>query len=184
MLAPRDLSLIIFLSVLGGSTSVLIGYAGSALSQIPIISSIGGQLLSGAHIFWLVLAALMVKIRYPASITGALKGLVEMTFFSHIGIFAFAVSTVEGFFVDLVFAIFKKNSTVSRYLAAGFASASNVIVLYFFFFPQLPTVVLLSMYLASFVSGLAFGGYLSYQVLGILKSHTSWVPRSSSEAHV
>jgi ABC-type thiamin/hydroxymethylpyrimidine transport system permease subunit len=173
MLGSKDLSLIIILSALGGITSVLVGYAGRFLSQIPIISSIGGQFLSGVHVLWLILAATLVKRRGSASITGALKGLVETTFFSHISIFAFWVSFIEGFFIDIILTILRKNNAFSRYLAAGFSSSSNIIVLYFFFFPQIPTDVYLLMYFASFLSGLMFGGYLTNHILKILNLHAS-----------
>jgi ABC-type thiamin/hydroxymethylpyrimidine transport system permease subunit len=158
MLSTRELSIIIILSSLGGTMSIIIGYAGSFLSPI------GGQFLSGAHIFWLILATIMVKKRGSASFTGALKGLVEMVLFSRLGIFVFVLSFVEGVVVDIVFGFFGRFDRFTRYLAGGLSSASNILVLNFFFFLQVSIEILLLMYLVSFLSGLVFGGYLSNRV--------------------
>lgn len=163
----RHLAIIIVLGSMGGTASVPIGYAGRLLSGVPVISSIGGQFISGLHIFWLVLAALMVYPKFSGSMTGAIKGLVEVLLFSHIGIFALLLSVAEGVVVDIVFGIAKKSNFFMPYIAGGLASASNVIVLRFLLLPEIPAEIFLAMYLSSFFSGLIFGGYLVKQVLRV-----------------
>ena len=92
----RDLAALIVLSSLGGSTSVLVGYAGQLLSSITLFPIVTPQLLSGLHVFWLILAAMIVPIHGSATATGALKGLIESSLFSHLGIFSFLVSLLKG----------------------------------------------------------------------------------------
>ena len=88
----RDLATLIVLSSIGGITSVLVGYAGQLLSQTTPFPFVTSQLLSGLHVFWLILAAIIVPKHGSATTAGALKGLIEAAFFSHLGLFSFLVS--------------------------------------------------------------------------------------------
>lgn len=160
--------MLIVLSSLGGSTSVLVGYASQLLSSITLFPFVTPQLLAGLHVFWLTLAGLLVEKRGSATMTGALKGLIEASFFSHLGVFSFAVSLFEGAVVDVVLAVFKKKHKAAIYLAGGLSSASNLIIVQFVFLPSLPLPVYGMAYSAAFLSGLVFGGYLTRQVLKII----------------
>ena len=160
----RGLSIILVLSALGGLNSIFVGYAGRLVSSLGLSFFAAPQLLAGFHVFWLVLAAMLVNMKGSATTTGALKGLIEAALFSHIGIFSFIVSFTEGFFVDVLLAVFKRRNAVSVYLAGGFSSASNLLVIQLFFLPPLPTLVVASAYFASFLSGLVFGSYLATRV--------------------
>ena len=111
----RDLAVLIMLSSLGGSTSVLVGYVSQLLSSITLFPFVTPQLLSGLHVFWLTLTGLLVDKKGSATMAGAVKGLIEASFFSHLGVFSFAVSLLEGAVVDVVLAVFKKE-TESRCL--------------------------------------------------------------------
>ena len=164
----RSLSIIIVLSALGGLTSVPVGYAGSFFSSLAMFPIAVPQLLAGLHVFWLVLAALIVRTRVSATFVGALKGLVEAAFFSHLGIFVFVVSLLEGAVVDLIFALMKKDSLVAVYFAGGFSSASNLLVVQFFLAPQFSSVVYGLGYGTAFVSGVFLGGYLATKVFRVL----------------
>jgi len=160
----KNLAVILIFSALGSVSSVLVGYAGRLLATFTMFSFVVPQLLSGLHVFWLVLTALMVPTRGSATVTGALKGLIEISLFSHLGIFSFAVSLTEGIVVDLVFAIIKKRHKLSVYVAGGLSSASNIIIIQVFFLPAQPTLIYASAYFAAFLSGLIFGGYLTTKV--------------------
>jgi ABC-type thiamin/hydroxymethylpyrimidine transport system permease subunit len=164
----RSFSVLIVLSALGGLTSVPVGYVGSFFSALALFPLAVPQLLAGLHVFWLVLAALLVRTRGSATSAGALKGLIEAAFFSHLGIFAFVVSLLEGAVVDLVFALMKKDSMVAVYLAGGFSSASNLLVVQFFLAPQFSSAIYGLGYGAAFVSGLFLGGYLAAKVFRVL----------------
>ena len=166
----RELSLIIILSSLGGAVSVPIGYAGNLLKTVPGIPIGSSQLLSGLHVLWLVLAAALVRKTGSGTMTGVLKGLVEAFLFSYHGVFVFIMSALEGLMVDLVFAVFGRKKPSSIYLVGGLSSASNVSVTQFIIAPQLPLFVFAFMYIASFISGLFFAGYLGKHVLDIISS--------------
>jgi ABC-type thiamin/hydroxymethylpyrimidine transport system permease subunit len=147
---------------------VPVGYAGNLLSALATFPVAFPQLLSGLHVFWLVLAALLVRTWGSATFTGALKGLIEASFFSHLGIFAFVVSLVEGAVVDLVFMLLKRDSAVAVYIAGGFSSASNLLVVQFFFLPPLSLEIYGLAYGAAFLSGVLFGGYLAKKVFSVM----------------
>lgn len=165
-----ELSFIIILSALGGAVSVPIGRIGDLLKTIPGIPFGSSQALSGLHVIWLVLAAGLVKKTGSGTMTGVLKGLIELCLFSFHGIFVLLISTVEGLIVDAVFIFARRNNTPSICLAGGLSSASNVAVLQLILLPRLPAAILAFMYLTSFISGVAFGGYLSKRILDVART--------------
>ncbi len=169
----RNISIIIILSVLGGIFSVPVGYAGRLLSAAPFLSFILSQFLSGLHIFWLIMAVLLTRRESSALVSGALKGIIEVSLSSHLGFFAFLISFVEGIVAFIALLAFKKVKYASVYLASGFSSASNVIVLQLILIPALPTFVYVFMYLVSFISGLLFGGFFCSQIRCILPNEFS-----------
>jgi len=168
---PRSVKLVILilLSALGGFTSVLVGYAGNFLSLIPLATSISGQLLSGFHVYWLILSVYILRRTGSATATGALKGLIEMMLFSHLGILVLLISFVEGLVVDLAFFWFRKTGFLSFCVAGGFSAASNVVLLQFFLIPSLPLAMYVAMYLVSFFSGVLMGGFLALKTTKSLR---------------
>ena len=176
---PRSvrLAVLILLSAFGGITSVLLGYAGNLLSLIPLGNPISGQLLSGFHVYWLVLAAIILKRNGSATAVGALKGSIEMILFSHLGILVLLVSIVEGLVVDISFFCDRRMSLLSFCLAGGFSAASNIVILQLFFIQGLPLIVSLAMYSVSFVSGALLGGFLASKTIENLRS---FLPRFAS----
>ncbi|HII85618.1 TPA: ECF transporter S component [Candidatus Bathyarchaeota archaeon] len=153
------------LSALGAVSSVFIGYAGRFLSVISGGTPVAGQLLSGLHVFWLVLAAVIVKYGGSATLAGVLKGLIEALLFSHLGLFVLLLSLVEGLVLDAVLLLLRKKNSPSICLASGFSAASNVVVLQFLLIPDWSAFVYGAMYLTSFFSGLILGGFLALKVL-------------------
>jgi ABC-type thiamin/hydroxymethylpyrimidine transport system permease subunit len=164
----QGIALILVLSSLGAAVSVFVGYGGTLLSAFSVFPPVASQLLAGLHVFWLTLTGLLVAKKGSATIAGAVKGLIEASFFSHLGVVSFAVSLLEGVVVDVVFAVFKKKHKAAVYFAGGLSSASNLILVQFFFLPPLPFLVYVMAYSAAFLSGLVFGGYLTRQVLKII----------------
>jgi len=183
LLTSRELSLIIILSSLGGVMSVPIGHAGNMLKAVPVLPVGSSQAISGLHVIWLVLASVLVRRKGAGTMTGIIKGLVEMFLFSYHGIFVLIISTVEGLVVDIVLALLRRVNTRSLCLAGGLSSASNVSVTQFIIAPQLPLFVFAFMYLASFVSGLFFAGYLGKRVLDIISSSTRLSPGPGNTPH-
>ncbi len=162
----RKIATIVLVGALGGVSSFAIGWSGTILSLTPL-GPVGGQALSGLHIFWLIITAALVQRHGAATATGALKGMIEMMLPNHLGVFVFIMSLFEGAIVDIVFLPLRRATPFAVLLAGGLASASNLIVLQLFQF--LPSAfsftIYLAMYGASFVSGLVFGGYLSSKIL-------------------
>ena len=170
----RELSLIIILSSLGAAVSVPIGHAGNLLNSIPGVPFGSPQVLSGLHVIWLVLAATLVRKTGASTVTGVLKGLIELFLFSFHGIFVLFISAVEGIIVDAVFVITRRTQTPSLCLAAGLSSASNVAVLQLTVLPRLPLPILAFMYSISFISGVVFGGYVTKRVADIAGTLKGW----------
>jgi len=160
----RSLSILIVLSALGGSTSILIGYAGNVVSSLSMLPFVAPQLLSGLHVVWLILAGVLVRTRGSATFVGAVKGLVETLLSSHLGPFSFVISLTEGLAADLAFAVLKKNRALSVYLAGGFSAASNLIIIQLFLAPGYPLTIYVLAYSASFASGLLLSGYLTTRI--------------------
>lgn len=172
-----NLATLVLLSVLGGISSTVVGYTGTLLSGVLGGNPISGQVLSGLHVFWLVLSATILKRNGAAMATGALKGLIEMLLLSHLGIFVFLISFVEGLVVDAVLFLFKRTSYFSLCLASGFSAASNVFILQLFLIRNLPFLAYLGIYLVSFLSGLILGGFLAGSVL---KSLRTFLPKTET----
>ncbi len=164
----KNLSIISILSALGGAFSVPVGYAGVFLSSALLFPLAAPQLLAGLHVFWLVLAALLVPKPGAATFAGACKGLIEAAFFSHLGAIAFVLSFVEGLAVDCVLLLVRKRGVVPTLIAGGFSSASNLVVLQLLFLPTLPLEAVGFAYGAAFMSGVVFGGLLSIKVSDVV----------------
>jgi ABC-type thiamin/hydroxymethylpyrimidine transport system permease subunit len=167
--ASRELSLIIVLSALGGGVSVPLGYAGSALNALPFVPFGTPQLLSGVHILWIMLAGSLVPTAGASTLTGVLKGLVELTFFSQHNILVLLISSAEGFVMEAGLLLLGRRR-LSPYVAGGLSSSSNVLVLQLTFLRGFPLPILAFMYVASFLSGAFFAGYLGGRALKIAES--------------
>lgn len=79
--------------------SVPIGHAGNMLKAVPGLSIVTSQVLSGMHVTWLILASVLVRKKGAGTMTGIIKGLVEMCLFSYHGVFVLIMSAVEGLVV-------------------------------------------------------------------------------------
>jgi energy-coupling factor transport system substrate-specific component len=165
MLRTRELTLIIVLSAFGAAISVPLGYVGNLVGNaFPVLPFGTPQLLSGIHILWLLLAGLFVKKRGVATLTGAIKGLVELALFSFHGIQILPISICEGAIVDVVLGVLGRNSSLKVAVAGGLSASGNVLVLWLLLLQSLPISILLFMWLLSFISGSIagyFGKYVS-----------------------
>lgn len=170
MFTTRELSLIIILSALGGAVSVPIGYAGNFLKTIPLLPFGTPQILSGLHVIWILLAGSLVKKTGSSTITGILKGLIELSLFSYHGILVLLISVAQGVVMDLVLAALGRTNTVSICVASGLSSSSNVVVLRLILLKHLPFFVTAYMYVISFISGVFFAGYLGKRGLDIART--------------
>jgi len=157
MLKTREIALIIMLSALGGAISVPISYAGNLLNAVPILPFGTPQLLSGIHVLWLLLARLLTKKTGMATLTGAVKGLVELSLFSYHGIQILPISIVEGIVADLVISLLGRESPAKIAVAGGLSASSNVLVLWLLLLQSLPISLIAFMFFLSLASGILVG---------------------------
>jgi ABC-type thiamin/hydroxymethylpyrimidine transport system permease subunit len=101
------------------------------------------------------------------TVTGILKGLVEMTLFSSHGVTVIIISTLQGIIVDVVYGLLKdKRFTI--YIAGGLSSMSNVAILQFLLLFSFPSSVFAVMYTSAFISGVFFSGLIGVRVKDIV----------------
>ena len=159
--------LIAMLSSAGGVSSPLVSRAARLLSLIPLTFPVASQFLSGIHVMWLVLAAVLVRSKGSAAGTGLLKGLIEMLLNGG-NVLVFLLSFTEGLVAETVMDTVRGAGAASIYLAGGLSSASNLLIVSLFFLPQLPFYVYAAMFAVSFASGLLFAGCLSSRIVRTL----------------
>jgi len=162
-----------YINMIGDLFQSLFGFAGAT------------QWAAGLHIIWLVLAAVIIQKPGAASIAGILKGALELFSGNTHGILVVIVDIVAGVIIDLVFLI-KRKATFNfwNYLAAGLASASNVLV--FQLFAALPSDMLTFIAVAAasfgaFLSGILFGGLLVKSVLLAVEKAGFYKPGESQK---
>jgi ABC-type thiamin/hydroxymethylpyrimidine transport system permease subunit len=173
MFKTRELALIIILSALGGAVSVPLSYAGNLLNAVPILPFGSPQILSGIHVLWLLLARLLTRKTGAATLTGAVKGLVELSLFSFHGVQVLPISIVEGIVVDLILSATGRASSARVAVAGGLSASSNVLVLWLLLLQGLSPLVIVFMWLLSLVSGVVvgcFGEYASRRVVPIIST--------------
>ena len=161
----RDLLIIAVLSGVGGVMSTYVGYLGNLLNRMLGVPFGAGQFVAGLHVFWIILAAALVRKKGTATATGLLKGIIEMLTGSTHGIAIVLISLVQGFLADLLLLLFRKHSLAAYMVAGGFASASNVILFQLLYFSGAPIHFLLFISGLAFLSGMLLGGSFAHHVL-------------------
>jgi ABC-type thiamin/hydroxymethylpyrimidine transport system permease subunit len=170
--ATRDLLMMAALAALGGVTSTYINAVGDFFQSVLGFAGTT-QWAAGLHVLWLVLAVGLTGKQGSATITGVLKGVVELLSGNTHGLLVVLVDVVAGLLVDLGFLPFRdKDSLSAHVLAGGVASASNVFV--FQLFASLPADVLaygalLIVAGVAFLSGALFAGLLGRLLLSALR---------------
>ncbi len=162
----KKLVLVTLLSVSGAVVSVSIGFTGAMIAAFPFGPFVSGQFLSGLHVFWLVLAAVITKTKGTSLMAGALKGWAEMLMPNHLGPIVFLISFLEGLVLEIALLVFGTRNSWLVCLSGGFSSAANVFIVQFLVVTNLPFAVYAGMYAVSFLSGLFLGGYLGVKILG------------------
>ena len=170
--STRDLMMMSALAALGGIASTYINMIGDFFQSLLGFAGTT-QWAAGLHVLWLMLASVLVGKPGAASITGLLKGFVELFTGNTHGILVLIVDIVAGLIVDFVI-LFKKEKKPDLlfFLAAGLSSASNVIV--FQLFASLPAdviafIAILATSLLAFVSGVVFGGMMGRSLIKALE---------------
>jgi len=168
----RDLLMMAALAALGGVVSTYVNAIGDFFQSILGFAGTT-QWAAGLHVLWLTLAVGLTGKQGAGTVTGILKGVVELLSGNTHGLLVVLVDIVAGLLVDLGFLPFRNKDSLPAYaLAGGLASASNVFV--FQLFASLPADVLAygAMLLVggvAFVSGVLFAGLLGRVLLNALR---------------
>lgn len=168
----RDLLMMAALAALGGITSTYVNAIGNVVRSVVGVAGTT-QWAAGIHVLWLTLAMGLVGKTGTGTLTGILKGVVELLSGNTHGLLVLLVDVVAGLLVDVGFAPFRRKDRLAAYLiAGGLASASNVLV--FQLYAALPAdilaygaIVLVSGIAA--LSGVVFAGFLSWSLLNTLR---------------
>ncbi len=168
----RDLLMMAALAALGGVVSTYVNAVGDLFQSILGFAGTT-QWAAGLHVLWLTLAVGLTGKQGAGTVTGFLKGAVELLSGNTHGLLVVLVDIVAGLLVDLGFLPFRNKDSLPAYaLAGGLASASNVFV--FQLFASLPADVLAygAMFLiggVAFISGVLFAGLLGRVLLNALR---------------
>lgn len=168
----KDLVTIALLSALGGVLSTYIGYLGNMVNHVIGVPFGAGQFMAGLHVIWIILALGITRKKGAATVTGLLKGIIELFMGGTHGIVIVAVSLVQGLIPDLV--LFRDRTKADRNptmyaVAGGLSSASNVVVFYAFFLAGVPLVLISMLCMLAAASGIIFGGWLVLEMLESLE---------------
>jgi len=172
MLSTKDLVTIALLSALGGVLSTYVGYLGNLMNHIVGVPFGAGQFMAGLHVLWIILAIGITKKKGAGTVTGALKGVVELFTGSTHGIVIVVVSLMQGVVADMVLFSDKakdRRDYVSYSAAGGLSAAVNVIVFQALFFAGVPLILILVLCMLACASGMIFGGWLSVEMLEALE---------------
>ncbi len=168
----RDLLMMAALAALGGVVSTYVNAIGDAFQSVFGFAG-ATQWAAGLHVLWLTLAVGLTRKQGAGTITGILKGGVELLTGNTHGLLVVLVDVVAGLLVDLGFLPFRDKDSLPAYcLAGGLAAASNVFVFQLFASVPADTLAYWAMLLVAgvaFVSGVLFGGVLSKALVNALR---------------
>lgn len=168
----KDLVTIALLSALGGVLSTYIGYLGNMVNHVIGVPFGAGQFMAGLHVIWIMLALGITRRKGAATMTGLLKGIIELFLGSTHGVVIIVVSLVQGLIPDIVLLSDKAKTDrnpMTYALAGGLSSASNVLVFYSFFLSGVPIVLIAMLCMLAAASGIIFGGWLVLEMLESLE---------------
>jgi ABC-type thiamin/hydroxymethylpyrimidine transport system permease subunit len=180
----RDLVLIALLSAAGGVLSAYVGYLGNLVNRVFGVPFGAGQLISGLHIIWPLLARALVGRFGAGTLTGLTKGVVELFSGGTHGAVIVLISGVEGLFVDFGLGLTRRRSLLITMLAGALASASNVAVFQAVYFSGVAAGFLWLMIGLALVSGAVFGGYLAWDIERVLVTSRILRPTGATPSEV
>jgi energy-coupling factor transport system substrate-specific component len=172
MFSTRDLLMMAALAALGGVTSTYVSAAGRIVQSFVGIPG-AMQWAAGLHILWLTLAVGLTGKQGAGTVTGILKGMVELLTGNPHGLLVVLVDVVAGILVDVGFLPFRDKDRMPGYLlAGGLAALSNIII--FQLFAVLPADILsygaiLLLSVVAGLSGVVFAGFLGHALMRTLR---------------
>lgn len=172
LLTTKDLVTIALLSALGGVLSTYIGYLGNLMNHIVGVPFGAGQFMAGLHVLWIMLAIGLTRKKGAGTVTGIVKGVVELFTGSTHGIVIVLVSSIQGMVADAV--MFSDRAKEARdyttyAVAGGLSAATNVVVFQALFFSGVPWLLIMMLCMLAFASGMIFAGWLSVEMLSAVQ---------------
>jgi len=169
--STRDLLVMAVLAALGGVTSTYVNAISDAVHAALGFAG-GSQWAAGLHVIWIVLAMGILKKSGVGTLTGILKGVVELMSGNSHGVIILLVDLVAGMLVDFGFLLFRQKRHLLPYLVGGgLATASNVLVFQLFATIPINILGLTAIFILLFValiSGIIFAGFLPYLLVNAL----------------
>ena len=168
----HELLVMAALAALGGMTGSVVSMAGKVVQGALGVPG-GLQFLAGIHVLWLVIALGLVGKPGAATITGVLKGVVELLAGNPHGLMVVALSALGGLAVDAVWLLCgRRNHPIVYVLAGGAGAASNLLV--FKVVASLPdqrgvNIMLFVLAGVAFLSGALLAGLLGWSLLQALR---------------
>ncbi|HNS50056.1 MAG TPA: ECF transporter S component [Anaerolineae bacterium] len=170
--STRDLLMVAALAALGGVVGTYVNAVGDFFQSVLGFSGTA-QWAAGLHVLWLTLAVGLTRKQGAGTITGLLKGGVELLTGNTHGLLVVLVDVAAGLLVDLGFLPFRNKDSLAAYCAAGgLAAASNVFVFQLLASLPVDTLAYWAMLLVggvALLSGVLFAGVLGRGVLGSLR---------------
>jgi ABC-type thiamin/hydroxymethylpyrimidine transport system permease subunit/DMSO/TMAO reductase YedYZ molybdopterin-dependent catalytic subunit len=170
--STRDLLMMAALAALGGVAGTYINAIGDIFQSVLGFAGTT-QWAAGLHVVWLTLAVGLTRKQGAGTLTGILKGGVELLTGNTHGLLVVLVDVVAGLLVDLGFLPFRRKDSLLAYcLAGGLAAASNVFVFQLFAAVPTDTLAFQAMLLVggmAAVSGVLFAGVLGWALLNGLR---------------
>lgn len=167
--STKNLVTIALLGAVGAALSTYIGYLAKAVGS-AVGLPFGGQMLTGLHVFWIILVLALVDKKGAGFLAAILDNAVQFLMGSHLGIFVLPVGLLEGAFAELGYWPLKRYSRVVSFLLAGGLSAwSNLLVVHFAFNMFGTKSLFRIVSICAFVSGTIFAGLLPYAVVKTLQ---------------
>lgn len=168
--STRNLVTIALLACLGAALSTYVGYMAKAFGS-AVGLPFAGQLMTGLHVFWLVLALAVVDKKGAGLLAAILDNVVQFLMGSHLGIFVLPVGLLEGVFAELAYWPLKRFSRALAFMLAGGLSAwSNLLVVQFAFNMFGARTIFRAVSLFALVSGAVFAGLLPWGVVKLLQA--------------
>lgn len=168
----HELLIIAALAALGGVSGAALSVIRAAVHSVVVVPG-GMQFLAGVHVLWLVIALGLVRKPGAATMTGVLKGAVELLSGNPLGLLVLAYGVLAGLTVDAIWLLLGGRDHVVCYaLAGGLGAASNVIVLKFAGSLPVKGVAgtgLAALAVVAFVSGVLLAGLLGWWLLKTLR---------------
>jgi energy-coupling factor transport system substrate-specific component len=170
--STRDLLMMAALAALGGVTSTYVNAVGDVVQSILGFAGTT-QWAAGLHVVWLTLAVGLTRKQGAGTVTGILKGAVELLSGNTHGLLVVLADVVAGLLVDVGFLPFRKKDSLTAYcVAGGLASASNVFAFQLFASVSADTLAYWAMLLVAGIaclSGVLFAGVLGKGLVNALR---------------